>query len=343
MAISHNINNNIIFSTELDIIHISGVNDASLRVMISNNGVTVFAADYIPGNNGDIVIYNIKRLVEAYIEDVFSDFTFTFGEESIDVRVFKTAIRISESAEEFLPSFFLTILMTSKKTSLARYETLSFYPQESCNVYADVSYYANETVTTYTVELLPADSVTMDSVNMVDVSPKQFIDESKGAIVSIAIHAGQRLFTLEVDDTLPLAEPALLFRNNFDCWETIYLTGIQETEYDIKRSQAYIDGMYKQYDIEDTELFKANSGVLLGNMLRLGMDLGRATTIFLLDSHGNTGDAVVLTESEIKYSNDDNVLPTFEYTYRRCTPVTALLKIARPVKLFDDTFDTTFN
>lgn len=342
MAISHNINSNIVFSTELDIINISGVVDV-LPVAILNRGVTVFTTDYIPDEAGNVVIYSIKKVVEAYIENVFSDFTFIFGDKSVNVRVLRSAIRISETAAGFLPSFFLTTLINSKKTALGRYETLSFYPQESCNVYAVVSYLDGDTLLSYDVELMSADDVILNAVNIVNVSPSRFVDESRGTLVNIVLHAGKRLFTLEIDDMLPSADPAFIFRNNFGCWETFYLTGTKETEYSIKRSHAYIDGYYKQYDFEDTEIFNANSGILLGNMLSLGMDVARTTNVFLLDIQGAAGDEIVLTDSEIKYTNDDDALPTFDYTFRRCTVVTALLKTIRPSNLFDKTFDFTFN
>ena len=341
MAISHNINSNIVFSTELDIIYISGAADV-LPVTISHKGIIVFAADYVPDSVGNVVIYNIKKVLEAYIENVFSDFTFTFGDKNVNVRVLRSAVRITETAEGFLPSFFLTTLINSKKTALGRYESLSFYPQESCNVYA-VSYLNGDTIATYDVELMSADDVVLNAVNMVNVSPNRFTDDSKGTIVNIVLHAGKRLFTLEIDDMLPSADPAFIFRNNFGCWETFYLTGTKETEYSIKRSHAYIDGYYKQYDFEDTEIFNANSGILLGNMLSLGMDVARTTNVFLLDIQGAAGDEIVLTDSEIKYTNDDDALPTFDYTFRRCTVVTALLKTIRPSNLFDKTFDFTFN
>jgi hypothetical protein len=185
--------------------------------------------------------------------------------------------------------------------------------------------------------------VVLNAINSVNVSPAKFVDNSVGELISYVVRAGERSFSFEVDSTLAKADPALLFRNNFGCWETMYLTGTIETEYEIKRSHAYIDGKFRLYDIDDTESFKANSGVLLDSMVRLGMDLARSKSIFLLDSTGMANDEIVISDSEIKYTNDDDSMPTFDYTYRRASFVSGMLHTIRPPKLFDKTFDITFN
>lgn len=344
MAISHNIINNIVFSTELDVLDISGV-IGTLPVSISNNGITVFNTVFTPDADGNVVIYDIRRIVEAYIDDVFSDFSFSIGDSiSVEVRVFKSAARISMQAAEFLDSCFLTTVGRRKTTQSTRYETLSFYPREKCSVHATLSYYIDGAVTKYEVELLREDDVKTGEINTIDVSPKLFNDSSKGTLISMGVVAGDRSFILEIDNTLPVpAEPALLFRNNFGCWETIYLTGTQETVLDVKRSLAYINGRYRLYDIEDIETYKANSGILLGDMLYLGMDLARSRSIYLLDNDGIPTEEVSITESEIKYTNDDDSLPSFEYTYRRVALTSSLIKATHLPKLFDNTFDNTFN
>lgn len=355
MAIIRNIDNNtnrsipgsLLFSTYMQDMWIDN-STGVVTFSIECNGFTVFTADYVPDNNGKIRLFDLRRILESYIDGVFADFVFTAREEgqddySVSYRVFKTATRISENAEEFLPSFFLTTLVNKKTTQIGRYETLSFYPQSTCSVYVQASYYSGTGVETKEVLLMNEDDVVLDAVNSINVSPARFVDDSLGELIGFAVRAGERSFYFEVDKTLPKANPAIMFRNNFGCWETMYLSGTVETEYSIKRSHAYIDGLYKQYDIDDTELFKANSGILLDSMLRLGIDLARSRYVFLMDSSGVASDEVVFTDTEIKYVNDDDSLPTFEYTYRRASFVSAMLHTIRPPKLFDKTFDVTFN
>ena len=351
MAVIRDIQNNsagaLAFSTQLQDLWIDGAS-GSVTFLMAVGGITVFSAVYVPDGNGNIRLYNLRRILESHIDGVFADFVFTVKEtgksdHSVSYRVFRTAVRISECAEEFLPSFFLTTLINRKTTQLGRYETLSFYPQSACCVYALASYYTAAGIETKEVSLMSEQDVVLNAINSVNVSPAKFVDNSVGELISYVVRAGERSFSFEVDSTLAKADPALLFRNNFGCWETMYLTGTIETEYEIKRSHAYIDGKFRQYDIDDTESFRANSGVLLDSMVRLGKDLARSKSIFLLDSTGMANDEIVISDSEIKYTNDDDSMPTFDYTYRRASFVSGMLHTIRPPKLFDKTFDITFN
>ena len=351
MAVIREIQDNgasgLAFSTHLQELWIDGASN-SVIFLIALGGITIFSAEYVPDGNGEIRLYNLRRILESHIDGVFADFVFTVkesgkSEHSVSYRVFKTAVRVSECAEEFLPSFFLTTLINRKLTQLGRYETLSFYPQSACSVYALASYYTESGIDTKEVSLMSEQDVVLNVVNSVNVSPSRFVDDSMGELIGYVVRAGERSFSFEIDSTQAKADPALLFLNNFGCWETMYLTGTIETEYEIKRSHAYIDGRFRQYDLDDTEYFKANSGVLLDSMLRLGMDLARSKSIFLLDSMGVADDEIVLSDSEIKYANDDDSMPSFDYTYRRASFVPGMLHTIRPPKLFDKTFDVTFN
>ena len=373
MAVIRDIQDNgaggMAFSTHLQDLWIDGAS-GSVTFLIALGGITIFSAEYVPDGDGEIRLYNLRRILESHIEGVFADFVFTVKEShksdhSVSCRVFRTAVRISECAEEFLPSFFLTTLINRKTTQLGRYETLSFYPQSACSVYALASYYTAAGIETKEVSLMSEQDVVLNAINSVNVSPAKFVDNSVGELISYVVRAGERSFSFEVDSTLAKSDPALLFRNNFGCWETMYLTGTIETEYEIKRSHAYIDGKFRQYDIDDTESFRANSGVLLDSMVRLGKDMARskssaaelkyavgvlrilsnglAFTATLGTATGMANDEIVISDSEIKYTNDDDSMPTFDYTYRRASFISAMLHTIRPPKLFDKTFDITFN
>ena len=97
------------------------------------------------------------------------------------------------------------------------------------------------------------------------------------------------------------------------------------------------------YDTVDTESFKANSGILDEYMIVLAKDLARARNIFLMDKLGNATYELSITDSEIKYTNDDEALPTMDFTFRLALYITSLLEPNRPPKLFDNTFDYTYN
>lgn len=342
MAIEHNITNQCIFASELEDIVVTGV-ATSLSFYVSLGGEIIFSTSYVPNKDGVVRIYDISSLLLTYITGVYADFTFGVASETIPVRVFHTNAPVAEQARFYLPSFFLSSAMGRKITILNRYETLSFYAFEPCDVYVEANYYDGRLVTRQHSICSSAD-VKVDDVNTINVSPMNYLDYSLGELISYTVIAGRRRFTFEVQDGIPEADPAFLFKNNFGVWETIYLVGTRETAADIKRSLAYINGKYTLYDVDEQQVYKAKTGVLLGGMLAIAQDLVRSRSIYTLNSRGETVDEVVITDSnDVKFTNDYNALPSFTLTYRRSRRCSAMVDVVRPPKLFDKTFDNTFD
>ena len=341
MAIEHNITNQYLFASELEDIVITGVT-SSLSFEVLLNGETIFVSSFTPGNDGSVRIYDISSLLSTYITGVFADFTFRIAGEDIPVRVFHSNAPVAAQARFFLSSYFLSSAMKKKITALNRCETLSFYAFEPCDVYVEANYYDGRLVTRQHSIISSAD-VKVEDVNTIDVSSMNFLDYSLGELISYIVVAGRRRYTFEVQEGLPEAEPAFMFRNNFGVWETIYFVGTRTTSPEMKRSLAYINGKYSLYHIDEQTLYKAKTGVLLGGMLAIAEDLARSKSIFTLDSHGEAVDEVVITEGEFEYTNADDALPSFVATYRRSRRCSAMVDVVRPPKLFDKTFENTFD
>lgn len=340
MAIEHNIQNSLMFSTELEDIIVTGVS-SSLTFAIAVGDETIYSTTFTPDADGTIHIYDISSILDSHIPATFADFTFYIGSQTVPVRVFHSYAPVAENACSFLPSFFLSSAMKKKITTTYRIEVLSFYAIDSCEVFVEACYY-NGQFNTKRHSLIAAADVTLNEIISLNVSAKRFEDNSLGELISYTVVAGKRRFTFDILD-IYTAEPAFLFMNNFGVWETFYFSGTRESIPEIKRSLAYINGKYSLYDIDEQQLFKARTGVLLCGSLAIAEDLSRSKSIFLLDSRGNAGDEVVITDEERKYTNDDNAMPTFSYTYRRCRRKSGLIEVIRPPKLFDKTFDETFD
>lgn len=343
MAIEHNITNQYLFASELEDIVITGVATSSLSFYVSLGEDIIFSTSYVPNKDGVVQIYDISSLLLTYITGVYADFTFGIAGETTLVRVFRTNAPVAEQARFFLPSFFLSSAMGKKITVLNRFETLSFYAFEPCDVCVEANYYDGRLVTRQHTIISSAE-VLVDDINTINVSPMNYLDYSLGELISYTVVAGRRRFTFEVQEGMPDAEPAFLFKNNFGVWETIYLVGTRETVAEIKRSLAYINGKYTLYDVDEQQVYKAKTGVLLGGMLAIAQDLVRSRSIYTLNSRGETVDEVVITDSnDVKFTNDYNALPSFTLTYRRSRRCSAMVDVVRPPKLFDKTFDNTFD
>lgn len=340
MAIEHNITHSYMFTSEFEDIVITGASSVSFSIIHEEE--TIFTSSFIADGNGVVRIFDISSLLSTYISGVFADFIFRINGEDTAVRVFYSNAPVAEGARLFLPSFFLSSAMHKKRTALYRHEVLSFYAFDACEVYVEACYYGTGLVTKQ-YPLIAAAELVLNDVTSVDASPMQFVDYSLGDLVCYTVVAGRRRFTFEIGEGMPSAEPAIIFRNNFNVWETIYLVGTRESTPEIKRSLAYINGKYSLYHIDEQHLFKAKTGILLGGMLTIAGDLARSRNVFLLNSRGEATDEIVISDADLKHTNDDNALPSFIFTYRRKRRCSAMVDVVRPPKLFDTTFDKTFD
>ena len=88
-------------------------------------------------------------------------------------------------------------------------------------------------------------------------------------------------------------------------------------------------------------MFKANTGILSTAMSNWADDLFRSKEIYILD--GTTvGKEVTVTEAKAVRSNDPNALPSFEFEYQYAQRNHNVLQLHRAGRIFDNTFDRTF-
>jgi hypothetical protein len=71
-------------------------------------------------------------------------------------------------------------------------------------------------------------------------------------------------------------------------------------------------------------------------------DLARSLYVFLMNADGSAGDEIVITDCDIKYTNEDNEIPDFTFTYRLAERYTDKIATVRPPRVFDATFDEQF-
>ena len=135
------------FVTELDVIEVTSASDVSFT--IADSGGTILNGTYTPVT-GMVRIYHLARLLRPLIDGVTAVFTFTAGSTSKTVHVVQSGVTVSESAATFLPSFFLSAVMTERDTSLERKELLTLLPIEQSlpTVQAVCSYWDGDAVVT---------------------------------------------------------------------------------------------------------------------------------------------------------------------------------------------------
>ena len=263
------------FVTELDVIEVTSASDVSFS--ITNNGGSLLSSTYTPVD-GKVRIYHLARLLRPLIDEVTATFTFTADSTSKTVHVVQSGVTVSESAGTFLPSFFLSTVMTERDTSLERKELLTLLPIEQLlpTVQAVCSYWDGDAVVTDT-KTITTTGMTANTPFEVDVSAAQFVDTTLGELVAYSIVAGERTMRYRVT-SLPTAEYAMLFRNTFGAWEPIYFAGMTEDSPEYTRETSMVNGALKLYNLEETASFKSWTGPLRPSVLPLAVTLPAAAT-----------------------------------------------------------------
>lgn len=327
------------FVSELDILEADSHEDVTVTIADAS-GAAVLNGTYIPVD-GKVRVYHLYKLLSPMIAEVAATFRIAVGDESKTVHVVQSRLTVNEPAMKFLPSFFLSTVMSERDTSEKRKELLTLLPIEtSLPAVIVVATYWNgsEVVTvqrTLDIELQDGEAAE------VDVSAAQFVDLSMGRLVGYTVTCGERRAAYRVRK-LPTAEVAMLMRNAFGAWEAVYFAGMQESDPDYVRETALVNGQLRMYNLEETDMMKCWTGPLRPSGVALTRDLARSRDVVLLE-HGVASDEVVVTAVEVKHTTADSDISDMTVTWRRSSLLSARLVPVRTPKLFDDTFDETYN
>lgn len=323
--------------SELDIVVFSASSSLEL-VIVDASGSTVISCSYAPVD-GVVKVYDLDRLLSPLISGVMADFTFTVGNTSTTLHIIQSRTALSQSAADFIAGHFLSNVTSGRDTALGRKEMVTLLsPSETVNVVAACVYADGGSLTLSSVTL--ASNLASGQIHEVDVSPSLLVNDALGVLVQYTVNAGERLMTYRVSPTAT-SRCAMLMRNDFGAWEPCYFEGMNETAPDINREFVEVGGVQSPLRIDEQENFKSYTAPLRPGEVQLFRSLARSTEIFLLED-GVATDGVVLSGQDIKYTDDDGHLPSMTFTWHRAS---RLSKFNVPVipRLFDDTFDETFN
>ena len=132
-----------------------------------------------------------------------------------------------------------------------------------------------------------------------------------------------------------------MFTNSFGCQETFYCTGTHEVDPQFSRSASLIGGKYRNYLIDENRVFSANTGVLNVPMSMWADDLFRSREVYLLEDN-IPGKEITITESDSKRTNDYEAMYIYTFKYRYAQRNHNILHLPKSGRIFDFTFDNTF-
>lgn len=331
----------IVFSTNAE----NGV--LVLDLICNGNRVNLLEETMYPSIDRSITISDISSLVEPYAREYLQvqlecSFTDTAGSSSISpVTILYSMADVDTTASDFTQNHFLSILDGEKLTALGRAERIHAYGVDTVTVRADVR------LSTGQWNTLSAELHAMDhdgSVYHFDVSPDNVaaLLGLSGTLLSYTIEAGSRHQDFRVVEDLVPPAPSLLFINSFGFEELLHCVGTHKKDSKYDRKQARIKGRLKNYRITEERQFGANTGWLNEAMADWADDLFRSESVFLW-VNGNPGREVVLSDSKSEITNEDDNMPAFEFTYTYAQRIHNVMQSGRVGRIFDNTFDRTFN
>jgi len=324
-----------------------------VHAVISFGGTQIYEENLYPDTGGAITIGELPELVTPYARQrLVAALTVTLTEQTVtadsggaetvtdgtpltlETTAVYCAAEVEASADEFCASHFLSRLLGAKLTAVGRLEYLHYDGTAEATATA---YYADGTTATFTC----AKTGGNDSYSTVDVSPQNFTAEGK-TLCRYVVTAESRTQTFDID----FSAPVLLFTNSFGCQELAYCTGEHKVSPEIKWNTAYIKGELRSYSMEETRTFEADTGVLTFPMADWLSDLMRSDEIYIvnfINGSPTVGRRVTLTDQKSEYGNADDEMPRFTFSYRYARRNQNVIDTRRGGRIFDNTFDFTFN
>lgn len=334
----------IVFSSQFPDVLISDVGDSAL-VTVTIGGEQVLQETLYPGSIG-IVLEDMRSLVKPYARQ---QLTVIVGitaacqsgrNYSASVRVLYSTVDLGDgvTAAEFYDSYFLSTLMGPKLTAIGRMEKLSYYGTGTASVTAT---YDDGTTQTFAAVATGGNA----EYTRIDVSPDQYVAQGKTLVEYLVSSGSRRQKYIVQPEDLDCA-PILCFVNSFGVEELLYCTGKHEVTPEFKRSQARLGRFTRTYKMEEIRHFKADTGILNRAMADWVDEVLRSDEVRVCNFYNGQvrpGKEVVVTDSDSKRTNEDDELARITFTYQYAQDNHNVLQLYREGRIFDNTFDDTFN
>lgn len=331
----------------------------SVTVTKSGDQEEIYSEYLYPDRSGVITLSDMDRLVKPYADKWL---TFDLGvnikeekvaqnsagievisntsERSLATTVVSCKANIlNMTASSWCSSRFLTLMDGARTTAIGWMERLSYVGNETPTCTA---YYVGGSSLSWRVPVLSTGDVTV-----IDTSSENFVSSGRELLRYVVV-AGSRRMVYEVDlESEADTAPVLLFWNSFGVQELAYCTGELKQVSSFDRKQTRIGRLKKTYDMEERESFKADTGILTFPMANWWREVLRSEEIFVCSvirgSVDLNGKPVVITSEKMEMSNAPDALPRITFEYEYADRNHNIFDVRAEGRIFDDTFDYTFN
>ena len=324
------------------------INGYRAAVIIEIDGSKVYS-EYLYPVDGNISVVDLGSLVSPYvkrtlrstvkmtIKEEYENSETTYTEE-MSADVIYCAADFGATAADFIENHFLSILLGVKITALGRLEYLHYIGTDAASATA---LYSDGTKKDFQLVAVGGN----ERYTTIDTSPSQFYMEGK-TLAAYTVQAGSRMQEYQMDFNEPDCAPILIFDNSFGVEELLYCTGTHTVSPAYKRESAYFGKTQKNYNTKETRTFKADTGILNFAMANWADELFRSDYVRIVNfynGHPNIGKEIIITDSKSEYDNNGDTLPRFTFSYEYAQRNHNVVDLQRAGRIFDNTFDHTFN
>lgn len=303
----------------------------------------VFTETFTRDELNVIRIREIADLLEPDIQrTLLTNFRYRIKESSStavgDFSILYADVEVNLPAEQFAQQFYLRKSVGPKTLIPTQAEYLHFVSLESTSVKAILTYDKDGELVTEEKSLTTASAKEFTTL---DVSPSKFIERDR-KLVGYTIMAGQRQARYMVDYTSMYNVHSFLFLNSFGCQEVFTCFGLIQSDNKIDREHGYSDGMFLNLHQKEEKIYKAETGDLDSYQAVAAEDFIRSKEVYLL--HGLLPyKPVTIVSSEIKESNSRDNSPNYIVEYRLSQRNHNVMDLRQEGRIFDHTFDHSFN
>lgn len=334
---------------------------ATVKVTKSGDTTQIYEEQLYPDLSGKICLSDLDVLIEPYAnrwllfelqvdikeQQVGTD---SIGGEVITITDTRTLITtvvscraniLNMTAEQWCNKRFLTLMDGARTTAHGWQERLTFIGNDTATCTA---YYSDGSSQQRNVPVVNA----LGDAVIIDSSPQNFTTSGK-ILMRYVIRAGERTQEYQVNQhPEPDIAPVLLFWNSFGVQEIAYCTGGFHQVSSFDRKQARIGRTKETYDMDEKESFKADTGVLTFPMANWWREVLRSKDIKMLtvyDGYVETGygKPVIITSEKSDLSNEADHLPRITFEFEYADRNHNIFDVRAEGRIFDDTFDNTFN
>lgn len=339
---------NISFMSDIGRIILTS-SDPTVSVQISVSGQTIIDEAYVPDRNGTIRILEIGNAIKGHLSgivqgDMVLSYTSAGAKQTVNSKLLYCDVEIADDTPTWLKKHFLT-LATAKQIGSQWHEWISLYNQAQVTLSLIFTYSdgTSETKNVYS-------SSETNRIHTIDITPSKHQNQSKKVVAMTArATEGSEVRTLiygVMQDYRPAA-PRLIFRNSFGVEETFYCVGEHELKPTYETTNAVVEGELKELDIQETKMFTANTGALTTTMSNWADDIFRSPSIHILcvDNSGAVyrGKEIAIVSRKADRSNDDAFIASYSFEYRYAQRNHNIFDEAKAGRIFDNTFDTTYD